>query len=524
MLKKTRWSYEEDEICCKLYIEKFIVDQSSMPIDEFVKLLSSKIDRSAGTIRMKVQNIKQIIIEKGLVDSLRISPLAHYSPQNLTVFENLIWNASDFQIRNHILIRYSGSDEKVIIPKDVVKIGEDAFKGCDEVKHIEIPEGCLEISKGALDCKNLKTVVLPSTLKQLDRSALRDQEADYIDEGYEFREYHRVSKEIIIFSRDKSPVGEGRDIHIYKKEINKSDALTNLRRCRYVVYFNYADLRSCTKNGLQWYKTLDGSITIIGKRKAIKDKQIVIPSNISGCPVRRIGDYAFMGEYLEGDDATIVLSKNIETIGVAAFKHYQGEICLNNGIRIIGEESFFQCERCPTGVGKSSAYLLKLPTTVERIEKSAFAGCNFSILIPGNIYYIGAFAFYKMGGVKQTGRHSWENYYPIICFSTVASEDWCGEPRIEEEEKYGEISSNIIPNQCNWACGSCGWDKNWKEGVGLDAIVLDVEDIEECVIGEYGEKELEIQCKKARKFKRLVRERGSLVASVDTFNDIFKSN
>ena len=162
---------------------------------------------------------------------------------------------------------------------------------------------------------------------------------------------------------------------------------------------------------------MDGSITIIGKKKKNKSEPILIPEKIKNFPVKRIGDYAFRSEYLgKGEEETIILSKDIEVIGVGAFKHYKGEVNINEKISIIGEEAFFQCNKCPSRVGAKSAYLLRLPKTVERIEKCAFVGCTFSLLIPGTIYFIGAFAFYKMGGIKQEASYSWKKILPRNLF------------------------------------------------------------------------------------------------------------
>ena len=477
--KKIPWSYYEDELCCKLYIENFIINQNNMSLTEFVKLLSSKINRSETTLKMKVQNIKQIVLEKNIIDSLQTSPLAHYSPQNLVAFENLIWSSSTFQIENNILIGYNGNDEKVIIPKGIVKIGKNAFSGCDTVKHIEIPEGCLKIEYAALNCTNLKSVVFPSTLVELDRNALPSQEAEFINEGEDFIYSHKVSKDIIIFSRAKRPVAEGKDIHIYQ-ENDKNSAMTNLRRCRYVVYFDYADLEGCTEEGLYWYKTSDGSITITGinqkkQYNIFSAPSITIPEIINGYPVNRIGDNAFERKpiykrrYLVDSyeklfginspypstsweieyDEKIILSNNIKVLGVASFKNYNGVIQLNNTLEIIGEEAFFDYNQTPTVNGENFKYLLKLPKTVNIIERCAFSNCDFSIFVPASIRYIGGFAFSSIvcPGDTKPVQHSPKEipyntswHYPIICFE----------------------GSFLQANK---------WDENWHEGLELETII-----------------------------------------------------
>lgn len=509
MFRRKDWSYYEDEICCKFYIENFIISQRDMSLSEAVRILSSKMTRAKSSIRMKLQNIKQIVIEKGIFDSLDVSPLSNYSSQNLAAFENLMWFSPDFQIKNNILIRYNGNEENVVVPKGIVRIGENAFVACDTVKHIEVPEGCFEIDCGALNCKNLESVVLPSTLTKFDRCALPDQEADYIGEGDDFRDYYKISKEIIIFSREKRPVAEGKDIHIYQQD-DKYDAITNLRRCRYAVYFDYADLRGCTEEGLQWYKTTDESITIIGQLQQEEESYwsyttITIPQSINGYPVTKIGDYAFQREHIsqrryfveypeefEGvlgghteieHDAEIIISNNIKLLGVSSFKNYNGTIKLNESIKIIGQETFFECNTMPMTQEGNFECLLKLPQTVRIIERCAFVGCKFSVLVPENIQYVGGYAFRDMGGTEGP-RHNQYTYYPIVCFECSS---------IQSQE----------------------WDKDWKEGLDLESIVWCARNVKEYEIEQadnvlyaegYGKIWLNITCDERMEIKVLIRD------------------
>ena len=45
-------------------------------------------------------------------------------------------NYSDFEIENGILIKYWGYEEYVTVPDDVIRIGADAFRGCDTIKNV----------------------------------------------------------------------------------------------------------------------------------------------------------------------------------------------------------------------------------------------------------------------------------------------------------------------------------------------------------------------------------------------------
>ena len=91
MSEKHRWSFEEDRYCCEKYIERYVVSNSDLSASDFVRELSSKLMEIKPTsLRMKVQNIKQILIEKQISDSLKISPSANYSKQNLVAMDSIL--------------------------------------------------------------------------------------------------------------------------------------------------------------------------------------------------------------------------------------------------------------------------------------------------------------------------------------------------------------------------------------------------------------------------------------------------
>ena len=91
MAGKHKWTKEENEYCCKRYIEQYVVNKSSMKASEFSRVLEKEIGTiSAGSIKMKLQNIKQILIELGIEDSLKVTPLDQYSIQNKEAMEKVL--------------------------------------------------------------------------------------------------------------------------------------------------------------------------------------------------------------------------------------------------------------------------------------------------------------------------------------------------------------------------------------------------------------------------------------------------
>lgn len=79
-------------------------------------------------------------------------------------------NINDFVIENGVLLKYNGSDSDVIIPDDVTEIGCNSFKGCENLKSIEISNSVKDISRFAFeDCINLTNIKLPDGLKVINQ-------------------------------------------------------------------------------------------------------------------------------------------------------------------------------------------------------------------------------------------------------------------------------------------------------------------------------------------------------------------
>ncbi|MCM1440377.1 MAG: leucine-rich repeat domain-containing protein, partial [Roseburia sp.] len=140
---------------------------------------------------------------------------------------------------------------------------------------------------------------------------------------------------------------------------------------------------------------------------------IIIPEEIEGLPVTRIGDYAFSGL----DMTSVTIPASIEIIGIRAFGGCKSLITVNfpkedssklyhlnmevfagcknlstvnnipDSLKTIGDRAFLNCE---------SLCDFTIPDSVETIGTQAFAGCyNLNELhLPANLVNIGDNAFY----------------------------------------------------------------------------------------------------------------------------------
>lgn len=81
-------------------------------------------------------------------------------------------NFKDFVIKDDILERYYGTEEKVVIPENIFKIGNNAFLASSSVRTIKFPKSIKEIGASVFfGCKNLSDVVLPDGVEKIGREA-----------------------------------------------------------------------------------------------------------------------------------------------------------------------------------------------------------------------------------------------------------------------------------------------------------------------------------------------------------------
>ena len=81
----------------------------------------------------------------------------------------------DFYISGKMLVRYTGDEEQISIPKEVEIIGERCFFGNERVKVVTCPDGLKEIREQAFErCLTLQNIVIPEGLKRIEREAFAE--------------------------------------------------------------------------------------------------------------------------------------------------------------------------------------------------------------------------------------------------------------------------------------------------------------------------------------------------------------
>ena len=84
----------------------------------------------------------------------------------------MVYLNEDFDIEDHVLKHYNGTDESVRIPDSITSIGNGAFSNCRNLKRIVLPKGIKTIEDYIFNhCDHLKEIILPEGLVQIGTGA-----------------------------------------------------------------------------------------------------------------------------------------------------------------------------------------------------------------------------------------------------------------------------------------------------------------------------------------------------------------
>lgn len=80
---------------------------------------------------------------------------------------------NDFFIREGVLYKYTGKETHIVIPNNVRRIEEKAFRFCNTIISVEIPDSVTWIGWGAFSfCENLERLVIPPSVNFISISAI----------------------------------------------------------------------------------------------------------------------------------------------------------------------------------------------------------------------------------------------------------------------------------------------------------------------------------------------------------------
>ncbi len=326
--------------------------------------------------------------------------------------------------------------ERVVIPKTVKTIGDEAFMYCHFLKEIVfeegseltsigdsafygtalvsvvLPEGLKTIDEGAFhSCDDMKEITLPSTLESIGRNAFRYSTVSKVivndvgkwstvsfDKKYANPAYvagNLYSSDGSLVTRVNVPNGTV-EISAYAfcgvKTIESVSIPSTVKRIGVDAFADCKTLDVYITDLAKWAQVSVASAdSLPGKRlflNSVEIKDVVIPSGVTS-----IGSYAFSFASL----TSVTMPDTVKTVGEGAF-HYCPKlqsIKLSNNLTEIPKYMLY---------GASSLKTVVIPNTVKTIGESAFEDCISleSMFIPASVTYIGEDAFENAcGSLKE---------------------------------------------------------------------------------------------------------------------------
>lgn len=250
----------------------------------------------------------------------------------------------------------------------VTEIGDFAFKSCENIESVVIPDSVTKICFSAFRaCSKLKSVTLGKNVALID--------------VYAFADCTSLSSITI----PDSATGIGTDSFYNCAFYNDPNNWENG-----VFYIGNHLIKADSEQLPINYSVKDGTVEIVGLAFYYCEEleSIAIPST-----VRKIGDYAF--EHCKKLES-INFPNGLKSIGKLAFYSCVAlnSIDIPDSVTSIGEAAFSNC---------TAVQSLSISNNIEIIEKKAFAGMTnlTDIAIPSGVTSIGEMAFYGAQKVQS---------------------------------------------------------------------------------------------------------------------------
>ena len=299
-----------------------------------------------------------------------------------------------------VLERYNGSDDEIILPSGIEKIGADAFLFKGTLRVVVIPEGVREIGSDAFwGCEALEQVFLPSTLETIGVNAFRSCESlteiiipdgvwsigmDAFEGCKKLKDiyvpFSAVSVEFDAFNTSNN------DTVIHTPRLSRAETYAKQHNMRIDQRKAPARAIPRAKKNMSQVKNVVATMgkpedfeIVEGVLKAYKGQEahLAIPEG-----VKEIEMHAFVAcAGLE----TIILPSTLKTIGGLAYRNIK-KLQIPNGVETVGKYAFRGCLELRK---------VTLPPSVRKIEDYAFASCSKKkdVYIPESVTDIACSAF-----------------------------------------------------------------------------------------------------------------------------------
>lgn len=385
-----------------------------------------------------------------------------------------IYNISEngFNIVNgNTLVAYTGKDDNVVIPSNVISISEHAFDGCKSIKKIVVPDSVKKLDSGIFKyCSSLEEITLPFVGYSREEYTSSDSDSftlRWVFKVFEVGSGYRVAKYSIPKNLKKVNITGG-DIY--------DDAF---RGCGTLIEISLPnDLKRIGKNAFADCKKL---------------AKISIPSSVTSIGGSAFDNCTELNDVYISDiaawcnisfDAT-----SANPLSYASNLYCNGnlvaEAIIPDNVTNIAKYAFYSCD---------SITSLTIPNSVTTIGEGAFSGCNslVEVFISENVESIGVRAFSSCSNLtaitvdsnNKTYRDIDGNLYTkdgknFVCYATGKSEISFvipdGVTNIDTYSFYDstKLISITIPNSVK-NIDSCAFENCYKLAEVINKSSLDI--------------------------------------------------
>ena len=261
----------------------------------------------------------------------------------------------------------------VNLNSELTTIGQDAFNGCTSLEAIMLPENLSGIAYNAFYNTNLKSIIIPKSVKTIQRYAFN---------------FCPNLKSIVVESGNTTYDSRNNCNAIIETATNKLIAGCNSTIIPNTI--ESIDIYAFAGSGIT-------SISIPEKCVEIGYNAFTHCSNLSSIQINSNIERLPSGCFSQCTNLTsISLPENLTTIGYDTFKecYSLSEIKLPNVVTLIESSAFYNC---------TSLKAINLPENIEEISNNAFWGCKSlsSIDFPNNISKIGYRTFYNCTNLNE---------------------------------------------------------------------------------------------------------------------------
>lgn len=254
---------------------------------------------------------------------------------------------------------------------DVLRIGWHAFVGCEKIRKLSIPEGVIEIGALAFSgCSSLASVKIPDSVTAIGYGAFAECKCVIRDKGFA-----SVDNCLIDYAGKESNVVVPKGVRLIAEAAFRNSFVKRVHLPSSIRYVSENAFYGCKS-----LSEMDIPDSVIGIGESAFEKCTGLKSILIPCDMRRLAPKTF-----SGCTGLVSVKLGVESIEDHAFSNCSrlSKVVFSKDLKEIGPFAFEKCVSLRT---------ISLPSRVERIDRTAFFGCDKLVTVnvdPGDGNRIG---------------------------------------------------------------------------------------------------------------------------------------